>query len=675
MNKLKYFPQIDSLRAISVIGVIIYHLEINFFETKLFPGGYVGVDIFFLISGYLITGILYNEFLEREKISFLNFYLRRIRRIIPAILFLLFIVLILSFFLTLPNDLIKISEISISNLFFISNIYFHYNHIFYWGDALNINPLLHTWSLSIEEQYYFIFPVIFLLCLKIYFVKKNILFFLTTSFLFFLLLSNYLSVNHYNFSFYMLPSRVFEFLLGSILVIFKINNKSKFNLKHINSFYGLTIIVLSYVFFNDYTTTPSFWTLIPLLGGVIIIIDENQNTFNRVLQNKHIVFIGLISYSLYLWHYPVITFLDYYYIKKNLFYYFYFTFLLVIFSSVSFYFVEKPFRNKLKISNKKMLVTLSFFFILIFSASFYFISSNGFYKKLNTVIKDNIETNPYKLTLEGERCHGRRSTFCNFTKQKAKNDIIFIGDSVAARLSENGLKDDLFNQNYNFLISTYGGCNFHLGFNLVNKKNHAKRGCSAGFQKNRLKSINNRNDSIVILAGNYTQDFEESFFINNEGGEIKSPNDSIFQPINKKISKKSERIKLLKESFKNNIYKILNKGNKIVLVYPIPEIGWDVPRKLFINNLMNQPFENVSVSHSVFKNRTKKTYELFDSINHKNLHKVYPEKIFCNSFIKERCAVYYDNISYFSDVIHPSPHGAKLMNKLIVDKIKTILNH
>ena len=90
---------------------------------------------------------------------------------------------------------------------------------------------------------------------------------------------------------------------------------------------------------------------------------------------------------------------------------------------------------------------------------------------------------------------------------------------------------------------------------------------------------------------------------------------------------------------------------------------------------MNQPFENVSISHRVFKNRTKKTYELFDSINHKNLHKVYPEKIFCNSFIKERCAVYYDNISYFSDVIHPSPHGAKLMNKLIVDKIKTILNH
>tara|TARA_B100001057_G_scaffold237100_1_gene237444 strand:- start:4192 stop:6219 length:2028 start_codon:yes stop_codon:yes gene_type:complete len=675
MNKLKYLPQIDSLRAISVIGVIIYHLEINFFDTKLFSGGYVGVDIFFLISGYLITGILYNEFLKREKISFLNFYLRRIRRIIPAILFLLFIVLILSFFLILPKDLVQISEISISNLFFISNIYFHYNQIFYWGDALNINPLLHTWSLSIEEQYYFIFPIIFLICLKIYFIKKNILLFLTISFLFFLLLSNYLSVNHYNFSFYMLPSRVFEFLLGSILVILKINNKLKFNLKHVNSFYGFTIIILSYIFFNDYTTMPSFWTLLPLLGGIIIIIDENKNTFTHVLQNKYIVFIGIISYSLYLWHYPIITFLDYYYIKKNLFYYFYFIFLLVIFSIFSFYFVEQPFRNKLKFSNKKMVMTLSLFFIFIFSLSFYFINSNGFYKNLNTVIKDNIEINPYKLTQEGKICHGRRSNFCNFKSQKAKNDIIFVGDSVAARLAENGLKEDLLNQNYNFLLSTYGGCNFHPGFNLVNKKNHSKRGCSAELQKERLKLIDSKNDSIVIFVGNYTQDFEESFFDNEEGGIIKTPYDSIFQPINKKILKKSERINSLKEGFKNNLYKILNNGNKVVLVYPIPEIGFDVPRKLFINNLINRSFENFSTSHRVFSNRTKQTYKLFDSMNHKNLHKIYPEKIFCNSFIKERCAVYFDNISFFSDVIHPSANGAKLINKLIVDKIEMLSNN
>ena len=176
MSKLKYLPQIDSLRAISVVGVIIYHLEISLFKTRIFSGGYIGVDIFFFISGYLITGILYYELLEEKKISFSNFYLRRIRRIIPPLLFLLFIVLIFSLFFTLPQDLIKIAEITISNLFSIANIYFYYNHIFYWGDSLEINPFLHTWSLSVEEQYYFIFPIVFLIFFKIDFIKKKYFF-------------------------------------------------------------------------------------------------------------------------------------------------------------------------------------------------------------------------------------------------------------------------------------------------------------------------------------------------------------------------------------------------------------------------------------------------------------------------------------------------------------------
>ena len=395
MSKLKYLPQIDSLRAISVVGVIIYHLEINLFKTRIFSGGYIGVDIFFLISGYLITGILYYELLEEKKISFSNFYLRRIRRIIPPLLFLLFIVLIFSLFFTLPQDLIKIAEITISNLFSIANIYFYYNHIFYWGDSLEINPFLHTWSLSVEEQYYFIFPIVFLIFFKIDFIKKNIFSVLSVSLLFCFLLSNYLSFKHYNFSFYMLPSRVFEFLLGSILVILKINNKFKFNYKYVNSFYGLIIIILSYIFFNDYTPTPSFWTLIPLLGAAIIIIDE-RNKFSHILQNKYIIFIGLISYSLYLWHYPIIVFLKYFYIKKSFLYYFSFIFFLITFSLTSFFFIEQPFRNKLRVSTEKMLIILSPFFIFVFLISWYFIKTDNFYQKLNPIIKNTIEKKELK---------------------------------------------------------------------------------------------------------------------------------------------------------------------------------------------------------------------------------------------------------------------------------------
>ena len=340
------------------------------------------------------------------------------------------------------------------------------------------------------------------------------------------------------------------------------------------------------------------------------------------------------------------------------------------FSLTSFFFIERPFRDKLRVSAKKMLIILSSFFIFIFLISWYFTKTDDFYQKLNPIIKNTIEKNPYKLTQEGKLCHERRTNTCNFKSPNAKNDIILIGDSVAARLSENGLKEELNNKNFNYLPSTYGGCNFHIGFNLVNKRNFSKRGCRSEFQTERLKLINNRNNSIIILAGNYPHDFEESFFDNEEGGDTRTPYDLVFQPINKIIFQKSERVNLLKEGFKNNLYEILEKGNKVILVYPIPEIGLSVSRKLFINDLIDQSFKNISISHAVFINRTLKTYKLFDSIKHKNLYRVYPEKIFCNSMIKERCVVYFDNISYFSDVVHPSSQGARLINNLIINEIE-----
>jgi peptidoglycan/LPS O-acetylase OafA/YrhL len=173
---IQYYPLIDSLRAISIIGVIIYHLEINFFSYKFFGGGYLGVDIFFFISGYLITGLIYNEYDKIGKFNFLNFYNRRLRRIIPPIIFLLFFLLIFSYLFYLPNELIEISKITISNLFFISNFYFHYNSFFYWADNSAANSLLHTWSLAIEEQYYLIFPAFFYLLIKFYNKKFFIIF-------------------------------------------------------------------------------------------------------------------------------------------------------------------------------------------------------------------------------------------------------------------------------------------------------------------------------------------------------------------------------------------------------------------------------------------------------------------------------------------------------------------
>ena len=218
--KLTYRPEIDGLRAIAVISVVIYHARFLLEEKFFLKGGFIGVDIFFVISGYLITSLIYKEYLKEKKFSYINFYQRRIRRILPALIFVISLSSCVAYIYLLPTALKDFANSSLSSIFFASNIFFWNTSVEYSATSELFRPLLHTWSLSIEEQFYLFFPVIFIFLLKKF--EKNLLIIILFVFCISLLFSNYGNTNFQSLNFYIIFSRGWELLAGSIISIIEI---------------------------------------------------------------------------------------------------------------------------------------------------------------------------------------------------------------------------------------------------------------------------------------------------------------------------------------------------------------------------------------------------------------------------------------------------------------------
>jgi len=300
---IKYRSEIDGLRALAIIPVIFFHAGFNFFS-----GGFVGVDIFFVISGYLITTIIIKE-LNNNTFSIKRFYERRARRILPALIFVILISSIISFIFLTRSELGSYFKSVIATLLFFSNFYF-YKTTPYFRSESDLEPLLHTWSLSIEEQFYIIFPITLLLFHR--FFKRYIFLMLAFGFIASLFICQFLALKTGGtLNFYFTFSRVWELALGAICahtLIYKDLSYSTL-IKNLLSIIGIILIVFSIFFFSRQTVFPSFYTLVPTIGTSLIILFADKDTFiNKILSIKLLVSIGLISYSLYLWHQPLLAF-------------------------------------------------------------------------------------------------------------------------------------------------------------------------------------------------------------------------------------------------------------------------------------------------------------------------------------------------------------------------------
>jgi peptidoglycan/LPS O-acetylase OafA/YrhL len=355
---INYRPEINGLRALAIIPVIFFHADF-----EIFRNGYLGVDIFFVISGYLITSLIIKD-LVNDNFSIYFFLEKRARRILPNLYFILFVTLFFSWILLGRSELSSYLKSLAATILFLSNFFF-WSEIPYFDSEANLKPLLHTWSLSIEGQFYIFFP--FLLTL-IYKLKKKILIHILVIIFFLSLLLCFLGLlNRVNANFYFTITRIWELLMGGIAAFLIIKKKFSFSerLDNIFSLFGLILIILSFFFnfYHDYVPAALF----PAIGTAMIIIFSNKYTVvARLLSTKIFLQIGIISYSLYLWHYPILAFAKNYYHEINFNLKIFLIFLSFVLSIFTYKLIELPFRDNNFINKNKFLKLITFLSIFFF---------------------------------------------------------------------------------------------------------------------------------------------------------------------------------------------------------------------------------------------------------------------------------------------------------------------
>ena len=462
--KIKYRPEIDGLRAIAVGIVVLYHADIKLRGYSIFTGGFIGVDIFFVISGYLITSIILNELISTGYFSFKNFYERRVRRILPALIVVMFVTLPFAWIYLLPSNLIEFCYSILYSLGFSSNFYFWNTGQIYGVENGILKPFLHTWSLSVEEQFYIIFPITLVIIYK--FFNKYLFHFLVIGFLISLITADWSSRNYESVSFYFIHTRIWELLSGSILAYLEINYRQT----HKNNFLysilptlGMLLIIYSTFNFNEKTIHPSFYTLLPVIGTCLIIrFSGKKDLLTKILTTKLFVGIGLISYSLYLWHYPVFAFNELNWISqqasslnfiedklsKKIF----LCLLSIFFSIITYFFVERKFRNLKKKFKKILIIILLGICLLIFIILTVFLK-NGFPDRFIKYTEINKNYNPDNVYLSRE--NKLQKKYLNINRKNLiieKPNILVFGDSTGEDLFKALISNENLKDKFNFLL-------------------------------------------------------------------------------------------------------------------------------------------------------------------------------------------------------------------------------
>ena len=653
--------EIDGLRAIAILPVILFHAGI-----KTFSGGYIGVDVFFVISGYLITSIILEE-KNKNNFSIINFYERRARRILPALSSVLLFSTFAAFLL-MPADFLKsYSQSLISVTTFVSNIYFYFT-TGYFSNLADEKPLLHTWSLAVEEQYYLIFPIMIAVFWSLR--RKRLIFLIAASAAASLLLSEFLSSRKPNVNFYLIFSRSWELLFGSLIAFITLNKLSiKKSQRELIGFLGLLMIFYSIFFFDKHTRFPSFYTLFPVIGTCLIIVFSDSNTrVGRFLSNKFFVFIGLISYSLYLWHQPMLAFMWLKNIEKpsipmlagiiGL------TFALAY---VSWKYIETPFRDKKRFSKNyifKFSIASIITFLIVGLVTNY---NNGFAQRFElSNYAATIEISPFR-----DDCHTGHAE--NGDYLKPENACRYFGHNITWAVFGDShtiepayaLAKQLENYDMGLLHLSFAGCPPALLFDIYNP------GCS-NWTKEALNYLEMQQNIKNVLLGYRYSEFLFGDIIKSYP-ELPHKNPANLFTVSYRNLSSEDLQELYFKSFSEVVSRLLNAGKNVYVMYPIPELPVHISKAVHPFSVFgNKPMLDLSKISTVefYYKRNRFIINKLDSLPYgEALHAIKPLEILCD---KEYCHAIMGDKALYSDDNHLSISGATLIAENIISKYKTL---
>ena len=668
---MKYRPDIDGLRAIAVLPVFFFHVGVSGFS-----GGFVGVDIFFVISGFLITSIVVKD-LRAGTFSFLHFYERRIRRIFPALFTVLGFSFVAASLLFLPQDFQNFSQSLAAASLSLSN-FLYWQEAGYFDGPAEIKPLLHTWSLAVEEQYYVVFP----LMLWVFYHYGSHRFFVRLYI--FGVLSFILSLwgvyNAPSATFYLIHTRAWELFLGGVLALRPLPLFTYHRINDALALVGMGLIVFSVMFYDRFMPFPGAAALIPCFGaGLIIHCGRDEKSWlASVLSWKPFVFTGLISYSLYLWHWPLIIFAKYYLMRPLTAFEIFLIIVLSFGLSVfSWRFIEKPCRNQTFI-HSRLSIFISAALLIAIAVSLGALGhlTKGLPQRLPKIVAE-MSSKAYEdriLALpDRHHCLGSpqknkdiitrvdQDDLCLLGQSKNPPRFLLWGDSHAEAIRSVFI-DEAQRLGVSGVFAGYSACPPALGIVPYDRPNSQ---CKA-FNQAVLHYLE-RHSSIrhVVMHVRWPFYIEESYYKQESGKPLRFA---------RKRSITNEEV--LQEKMAQTIETLQARGIQVYLWAGTPEIGIDVSnamaKKAFYGHSLDLNAV-IAPSRSEFDERQARSMMFLEAMSQRyNLTLYKPHKFLCNERL---CPVIDGNGQpLYRDDDHVSVHGVALIQPLVRKFLKPLSN-